>query len=279
MDKQVVEIGEIPVEVQTIGSGPPILFVHGLYVNSHLWDRVVATVSATRTCYLPTLPLGAHDIPVERNWSPTLDDLAGLIPGLIEELGLHEVTVVANNTGGGLLLLALGSTHPALHRISRVVLTNCDSYDHLPPTLLAPLVGLAHYAPLIAKPMMQALLATKLGRNVFLRTVVARDLDRQMYDLFNPRFIDEVVALTAAIRPTAQQREMAWLTNLAVPLDLVWGENDTFFPMADAERIYRDVPDSTITWVPRGSTFVSLDDPETVAAVVLDPPPRKPAHH
>jgi pimeloyl-ACP methyl ester carboxylesterase len=270
MDKQVVWIGATPIEIRTTGTGPPVLFIHGLYVNEHLWDSVADSVSAFRTCYLPTLPLGAHNVPVKTNWSPTLDELASLIPELIQDLDLHDVTVVANDTGGGLVLLALGSSHPALGRVSRVVLTNCDSYGHLPPTLFGPLVAVAHYAPLIARPIMQALLATSCGKRAFLRTVVAREPDAQMYSLFNPKFLDDVVAVTGAIRPTARQREMAWLKTLDIPLDLVWGDNDVFFPAADAERIHRDVPNSTITWIPGGRTFVSLDDPDTIAAVVLD---------
>src|ERR1019366_8496073 len=45
-------------------------------------------------------------------------------------------TVVANDTAGGLLLLSLASGHPALGRVGRLVLTNCESYDQFPPDKL-----------------------------------------------------------------------------------------------------------------------------------------------
>ena len=49
---------------------------------------------------------------------------------------MEDATVVANDTAGGLLLLSLATGHPALHRIGRLVLTNCESYDQFPPDAL-----------------------------------------------------------------------------------------------------------------------------------------------
>ena len=51
----------------------------------------------------------------------------------IEALDVRDVTVVANDTGGGLVLTALGDATLDKSRIGRLVLTNCDSYEHFPP--------------------------------------------------------------------------------------------------------------------------------------------------
>ena len=40
------------------GSGPPIVFVHGLLVNSLLWRKVVPSLAGERRCIVPDLPLG-----------------------------------------------------------------------------------------------------------------------------------------------------------------------------------------------------------------------------
>ncbi len=43
---------------------PPVVFVHGILVDSRLWDQVAEDLAARGyRCYLPTWPLGSHTIP------------------------------------------------------------------------------------------------------------------------------------------------------------------------------------------------------------------------
>ena len=79
-------------------------------------------------CIVPTWPLGAHADPAPAaNLSARAT--AKRIPDFLEALDLRDVTLVGNDTGGGLCLAALGTERPGLERIGRLVLTNCDSYE------------------------------------------------------------------------------------------------------------------------------------------------------
>ena len=49
--------------VDTGGDGPVVVLVHGLLMDSSLWDAPVAELSADHRCVAPTLPLGAHRHP------------------------------------------------------------------------------------------------------------------------------------------------------------------------------------------------------------------------
>ncbi|WP_028935666.1 alpha/beta fold hydrolase [Pseudonocardia spinosispora] len=271
MGEELIDVNGTSIVVRSTGTGPPVLFIHGLYVNEHLWDDVVARTCASRTCHLPTLPLGAHVVSAGRDWRPTLDDLAGLVTGLIRELDLEDVTVVGNDTGGGLVLLALGSDDEALERISRVVLTNCDSYDHLPPAALAPLVSAARRIPILAKLVLRSLLSTRYGRRRFLGTVLARDPAPYVEALFDPAFLDEAVRVTAALHPSEDQRGMRWLEKLDVPVHLVWGDSDAFFPAEDANRLAAALPNATITRVPQAKTYIPLEAPAEVHKAITAP--------
>ncbi len=42
------------------GSGPTILFVHGVYVTGALWNDVVSELGGGFRCVVPTWPLGAR---------------------------------------------------------------------------------------------------------------------------------------------------------------------------------------------------------------------------
>ena len=86
---------------------------------------------------MPDLPLGSHAIPMKADADLTPPGVAALIGEFIEALDLHDVTLVANDSGGALtqILVASGRTE----RIGRIVLTPCDSFDNFFPPMFRPL--------------------------------------------------------------------------------------------------------------------------------------------
>jgi pimeloyl-ACP methyl ester carboxylesterase len=101
---------------------------HGLFVNSSVWDQLVPLVEEHARCLMPDLPLGAHKTAMNgADLSPT--GLAAMLAELIERLQLTDVTVVGNDTGGALCQI-LCANHPEL--VGRLVLTNCDAFEHFP---------------------------------------------------------------------------------------------------------------------------------------------------
>ena len=48
----------------TAGSGPVVVLLHGLLMDQSLWADVVEELSAGHRCIVPTLPLGAHRVPI-----------------------------------------------------------------------------------------------------------------------------------------------------------------------------------------------------------------------
>jgi pimeloyl-ACP methyl ester carboxylesterase len=119
----------------TGGEGPPVLFLHGAFVDGSLWDPVVDLLP-DRRCLVPTLPLGSHVVPVADRSVLTPSGVVDLIADLIAELALADLTVVGNDTGGALLQLLL-TRRP--EGISRVVFTPCDAFEVFPPAIFKPL--------------------------------------------------------------------------------------------------------------------------------------------
>ena len=89
------------------GTGPPVVFVHGAYVTGALWDEVAATLSDQNRCIQPTWPFGAQANPVGASVDLGVVSSGRRIVGLLEQLSLTDVTLVANDTGGGIVLAAL----------------------------------------------------------------------------------------------------------------------------------------------------------------------------
>src|SRR3954453_4773343 len=119
----------------TGGSGAPGVFLHGLLVDGSLWDAVVERLH-DRRCIVLELPLGSHTVPTPDRSRLTPTGLADMIAEEIERLDLRDVTLVGNDTGGGLAPL-VGTRHP--ERIAKLVLTPCDALEVFPPALFKPL--------------------------------------------------------------------------------------------------------------------------------------------
>src|SRR5262249_30370121 len=82
------------------GAGPVVVFVHGLLVDGRLWSPVVERLRATHRCIVPDWPFGAHRTAVP-GADLTPPGMADLVSAFLDALDLRDVTLVGNDTGGG----------------------------------------------------------------------------------------------------------------------------------------------------------------------------------
>ena len=114
------------IRYREVGTGPALVFVHGILANGTLWRDVVADLSGRFRCIVPDLPLGGHSVAMEAGADMSPAGVARMVADLMEELDLRDVTLVGNDTGGAICQIVI-SNHP--ERIGRLVLTNCDAYE------------------------------------------------------------------------------------------------------------------------------------------------------
>ncbi len=178
MASVVVGIGDVDVEIEytDTGSGPVLVFVHGAYVTGRLWQDVVDRLSDGHRCIAPTLPFGAQAEPVGANVDLTVAASGRLIVDLLEALDLSDVTLVANDTGGGIVLAALGNTMLNWDRVSKLVFTNCDSFEHFPPSSFVPIVRLCALNQTLGSIVLKGL-TTAPGLKVFTSAVTLNGID------------------------------------------------------------------------------------------------------
>lgn len=124
------------------GDGPAALFVHGLATNGLLWRHVIEQLSGTSRCIAIDLP--AHGgTPAREDLS--VGALAEVVAELCDGLGLGQVDLVANDTGGAISQI-FAARHP--QRLRSLTLTNCDTDGNFPPPEFAPMVELARQGKL-----------------------------------------------------------------------------------------------------------------------------------
>jgi pimeloyl-ACP methyl ester carboxylesterase len=96
--------------VQTIGSGPPALLWHSLFVDSTTWTRVQQPLAATRRLLLIDGPAHGHNPPVPHRF--TLGDCVGAAADVLDHLGVEEPVDWLGNAWGGHVGILFAAAHP-----------------------------------------------------------------------------------------------------------------------------------------------------------------------
>lgn len=272
MTTQRCRVDGLDIDYTDTGTGPAVLFVHGVYVTGALWNDVIAELADGFRCVAPTWPLGAHSTSSE-GADLGAEAAARRIMHFIEQLDLTDVTVVANDTGGGLVLSMLGDPSLDTSRISRLVLTNCDSYEHFPPGSFAQIVKLCRRSS-AAGGLVLRLLATGPGKKFFLKAVSKHppSPERQR-DIFGAFATSDAarrdgVTVTASLDPALTMRAAPAIEAFDRPVILTWGTEDQFFPLDHARRLRDAFPRAMLIEIPDCSTYVMLDAPQVLVDAI-----------
>jgi pimeloyl-ACP methyl ester carboxylesterase len=125
-EEREVRLSQGVVRYREVGSGPTLVFVHGILASGFLWRDVVAGLSGRFRCVVPDLPLGGHAVPMGPGADVSPRGVAGLVADFMDALDLRDVTLVGNDTGGAICQIVIAEH---LERVGRLVLTNCDAYE------------------------------------------------------------------------------------------------------------------------------------------------------
>lgn len=253
------------------GAGDPVVFVHGFAVDGRLWEDLAIRLAALGLrCYVPTWPFGSHTTPMHPNADLAPPAAAMLVRDFIAGLDLTGVTIVGNDSGGAVTQMLVTTD---ASRIGRLVLTNCDSYENFPPGVFK-LLGRLAKLPGASIPLAQSMrfspvIRSPLGFGSLTADPLPIDLLRSwLRPLITDRAVrQDAMKFFAAADPKDTLAAAARFGELDLPTLLVWGEDDTLFPMSDAERL-RDALAAELVTVPGAKTFVSLDQPEAVATAI-----------
>ena len=256
------------------GRGRPIVFVHGVLVNGDLWRDVVPHLADTHRCIAPDWPLGSHEVPLEPTAELSTPGVAALVAELLATLDLHDVTLVGNDTGGAVCQLVV-TQHP--ERIGRLVLTSCDAFERYPPP---PFDSLLYWLPRIPGAVF---LTSQLMRFAIMRRqptgyglVVRGELDDELARSFTaPAAASAGVRadLSRLLRGISNQHTLEAAERLPGfdrPVLLAWGGDDRLFPLELAKRLAARLPNARLEVVPHARTFVPLDEPAALAALIRD---------
>ncbi len=269
MDERLIPVDGGNVAVRIAGSGPPVLFLHGVLTNGTIWDDVVRAASTPMTAVLPDLPLGSHRHPIDPAADLSFPAVVRMVLRIVEELGLERPVLVANDSGG------VVAQHLLVHhgdRFTGALFTSSDAFDNFPPKFFW------WFGPLLRVPGAVWLAAQLFQVGPLRRSplLLGRLVRRPLRD-------DEVDALLDPLRDhpgtRADLRRLARTMHRSVtealadglhrfpgPVDVAWSADDPIFPEAHAGRLAELFPDGREVAAIRGAhCFSPIDQPSAVA--------------
>jgi pimeloyl-ACP methyl ester carboxylesterase len=251
-----------------VGKGDPIVFIHGLLVNSLLWRKVVPFLADEFRCIIPDLPLGGHPEPMSAEADLSLRGLADLIGEFIDALGPGKATVVANDTGGALAQIT-AVRHP--ERISRLILTNCDAFENFLPPLFRFLQTRSKIPGYIFL-LTQALRVRKVRR---MPKAFGRLAKHPIPDGILDRFLLPALRIPGVRRDLrkvlmriSSQETVDAAKSFHLfrrPVLLAWAHEDKVFPKQHARMLADLFPDARIVDIEDSWAFVPEDQPEKLS--------------
>jgi pimeloyl-ACP methyl ester carboxylesterase len=263
LPRQMAELSGGPIAYVDHGprGAPAALFVHGVLVNADLWRNVVWDVADVRRCIAPDLPAhGATPIPPEGPSADlTLNGHAARLDELCAYLGLDQVDVVGNDTGGAVAQV-FAARYPG--RIRTLTLTNCDVHENFPPELFKPFVELAEageLGPIVAAMAADYALARSEAGFGQAYATAAELSDELLTSYVAPFAADAGKGLERFIVALKAEELIAvapLLAELQAPVQVAWGTADVFFEPAWAERLRELIPATErVTLVPDAMLF------------------------
>lgn len=249
----------------TVGSGEPVVLLHGTPFSSYVWRDVAAALAPRYRVYFWDMPgYGTSEMRTGQNVS--LATQGQVFTELLAHWGLEAPSVVAHDFGGAVALrahLLHGAAYSRLALVSpvavapwgspffRLVGEHTEVFEQLPPALHRALVTeyvSSASAPGLRRPVLDQLVDPWTGvegQSAFYRQIKQADQTHT----------DEVQGLYPRIEP---------------PVLLAWGERDTWIPPERSQALAALIPGIETHPIAGAGHLVQLDAPAQLTAALVD---------
>ncbi|MEM9564584.1 MAG: alpha/beta hydrolase [Actinomycetota bacterium] len=266
-----LDVGGGEVAYRCVGDGPDVLFVHGWPVNSATYRTLLPHLAPQVTCHLLDLP-GTGSSRWDETTPLSIENHISSVKRSVELLGLERVAVVGHDSGGMIGRHALAGDP----RVSAMGLINTEQPSGLSWRFRAFLSirGL----PGIARSLGWVAGQRRLRRNPFVLGDAFADsslLDGEFDEFFlQPLHTDRRVQQAAIKLLRSFDRdhvtELAALhARIDVPVRMVWGDRDPFFPLAAAREMVGTFPNAELAVIEGAGLFSHEERPAEVADALL----------
>lgn len=245
------EIKGLKTEYQIWGDGDiPVLLLHGWGASFDTYRGIAAALSDRCRLYAPNFPGCSNSEIMKQPWD--IDDYCDFVLEFIRSMGLENPIIIGHSHGGRVTmkLVADGKVNP-------------------------PKIVLLDAAGLIPKKSFKQKMRARSFKMIK-RVLTIPPLKNHTQDLLNKarahygsadyNAAPEVLRKTMVKLVNTDIRDI--LPNIKCPSLLIWGENDTATPLADAKIIEKLIPDAGLCVIKNTGHFSFCEKPYEAHAIL-----------
>ena len=249
-----------------VGSGEPLLLLHGIGHHRQAWDPVVDILATERDVIAVDLPGFGASPALPEGLAYDLSTTAAVFSAFCEALGLDRPHI-AGNSLGGLLALELGR-----EKVVRSVtaLSPAGFWSQAERRYaFGVLLTMRQIARRMPLPMVERLSRTVAGRTALTSTIYARPGRRspeavvaETLALVNAPGFDDTLRAGTTVQFTDDLP--------GLPVTVAWGTQDRLLLRRQGVRAKHLIPRARLVRLPGCGHCPMSDDPALVARVILD---------
>lgn len=244
-------IKDIEINYEQMGTGPDVLLLHGWGSSNDVYKAIMELMQGSYRLTAPDFPGCGKSGTLPNVW--TVDDYAEFVLEFIEKAGLQNPILVGHSHGG------------------RTVLKLAGDGKLTPPKII-----LLDAAGLIPKKSVKRKIRDA-GFSIVKKTLKLPFINKfsgELLEKARSRYgsADYRNAATGELRSTlvnlvnTDLRDI--LPNIKCPTLLIWGENDTATPLADAKIMEKLIPDAGLCVIKFAGHFAFLEQPRQAHAII-----------
>ncbi len=267
-----VLIGGHRIACATVGSGEPVILIHGTPSSSYIWRNVAPGLAGAghKIHLFDLLGFGASERPFDQAVDTSVSGQVPILTGLMSHWALERAHIVAHDIGGA-VAQRFCIFHPA--RVKSLTLIDTVSFDSWPSKRTEEQMK-AGLEALIKKPdnehrahFREWLLSAVEQKDAFKSGALETFVDLISGPIGQASLFQHQVAHYDHRHTSEISDRLAELS--AMPVQIIWGENDAWQVVDWARRLHAAIPGSILHLLPRCGHFAMEDQPEQIGDLMV----------
>lgn len=253
-----LRIGEVELNYVDVGSGTPIVFLHGLGSRVEDWQFQLAHFSKDFRCLAFDLPGSGKSVDHAHPRGPfSLPGYARVIAAALRELKVERVHLVGLSMGA-MTSLQLALDAPELLRSVTMV----NAVASMEPRNFKERFALG----------LRAVVTYSLGPKGIGRIVAPKLFPKAEHESLREQFRSHLATIDKQLYIAQSRALMGWtveprLSELKVPLTLICADGD-YTPLSRKEELVAQVPGASLVVIPQTHHAVPVEAPEAFNAAL-----------
>ncbi len=253
-----ITIQGLQIAYTRIGTGDPVLLIHGITTSSFIWRNIAPPLSRDYDVVAVDL-LGCGQSTKDLLADYSIKNQASILAELIIKLNLGKTHIVGHDIGGGIAQI-MAVKFP--HLIQDMVLINTIGYNYWP---VQPITTMR--TPIFRQFAMMSLdmgmLQKLIKKGLYKKESYTEEFRSLVWEeMANKKRRKSFLHLAKCLNNQHLMEIASELKNIKFPVLIIRGDGDVYLNSIISTRLEEDIPSGEILRVRTGGHFIQEDEPD-----------------